>query len=134
MNEKSKDSAPRDMDTVRFFSLVSMFASSAYQAMGKISNPVTGKVERNLDGAQGMIDILLMLGKKTEGNLSEDEKRLLTSTITELQMNFVKEKEKPEPETEKEDEAEKPEEGAEEKKESDESAEEKEEDKSEKER
>ncbi len=92
----------RDMDTVRFFSLVSMFATSAYQSMGKIANPMTGKVERNLDSAQGMIDILVMLRNKTEGNLNEEEKKILASSITDLQLNFVKEKDKPEPEKKEE--------------------------------
>ena len=99
MAEEKKFSG-QDMDAVRFFSLVSMFVTSAYQSMGKIANPLTGKVERNLDGAQGMIDILIMLKKKTAGNLTEDEERLLTSSITDLQLNFVKEKEKPEPKAE----------------------------------
>lgn len=106
----------RDMDTVRFFSLVSMFATSAYQSMGKIANPMTGKVERNLDGAQGMIDILIMLKKKTEGNLTEEETKILASSITDLQLNFVKEKDKPEPESEPEKKEEPKEEAKEDKK------------------
>jgi len=114
MNDADKTPSPRDMDTVRFISLISMFASSAYQSMGKIANPITGKVERNLDGAQGMIDILVTLQKKTRGNLTKDEERMLTSTISDLQMNFVKEKERPSPVPEKKEGAEEAEEKAEE--------------------
>jgi len=98
MNEENKIPTAQDMDMVRFFSLVTMFASSAYQSMGKIANPVTGKVERDMDTAQGFIDILLMLKKKTAGNLSENEEKILDSTISDLQMNFVQEKAKPEQE------------------------------------
>ena len=98
MNEEKKQPTPQDMDTVRFISLVSMFASSAYVSMGKISNPATGKTERDLDAARGFIDILIMLKTRTAGNLERDEERMLASTISDLQMNFVKEKEKPEPE------------------------------------
>ena len=87
-----------DMDTARFISLVSMFYTSAYQSMGKLANPLTGKAERNLEAAQGFIDILIMLRSKTAGNLTDDEQKLLNSSISDLQLNFIKEKEKPEPE------------------------------------
>jgi Domain of unknown function (DUF1844) len=103
MNEENKIPTPQDMDTVRFFSLVTMFASSAYQGMGKIANPMTGKADRNLDSAQGFIDILIMLKKKTSGNLSENEEKILDSTLSDLQMNFVQEKAKPEPEEQEEE-------------------------------
>ncbi len=98
MEEKDRKPTAQDMDTVRFISLVSMFASSAYSSMGKIANPATGKVERDLDAARGFIDILIMLKTRTEGNLSKEEERLLASTVSDLQLNFVREKEKPEPE------------------------------------
>jgi hypothetical protein len=100
MNEQDRQPTSQDMDTVRFISLVSMFASSAYMSMGKIANPATGKAERDLDAARGFIDILVMLKTKTAGNLTKDEDKIITSTISDLQMNFVKEKEKPEPEPE----------------------------------
>jgi Domain of unknown function (DUF1844) len=107
MTEEMKIPTSQDMDTVRFFSLITMFASSAYQSMGKIANPMTGKAERNLDSAQGFIDILVMLKTKTNGNLTDDEEKIITSTISDLQMNFVQEKAKPEPVKKEEKEAEK---------------------------
>jgi len=97
MEEKKSQPTPQDMDTVRFISLVSMFASSAYMSMGKIANPATGKSERDLDAARGFIDILVMLKARTAGNLTRDEEKMISSTISDLQMNFVREKEKPEP-------------------------------------
>jgi len=100
MNEQDRQPTSQDMDTVRFISLVSMFASSAYMSMGKIANPASGKAERDLDAARGFIDILVMLKTKTAGNLTKDEDKIITSTISDLQMNFVKEKEKPEPKPE----------------------------------
>lgn len=103
MTEEMKIPTSQDMDTVRFFSLITMFASSAYQSMGKITNPVNGKLERNLDSAQGFIDILIMLKAKTNGNLTDDEEKIITSTISDLQMNFVQEKAKPEPERKEEE-------------------------------
>ncbi len=49
------------MDTVEknemmFVQLVSMFQAAALQQMGKIKNPVSDKVERNMEQAQLSID------------------------------------------------------------------------------
>jgi len=43
----------------------------------------------NLDIARHSIDMLAMLQKKTAGNLTLDEKRLLENTLTELRFRYV---------------------------------------------
>ncbi len=58
------------MDTVEknemmFVQLVSMFQAAALQQMGKMKNPVTDKVERNMEQAQLSIDLIDMLKEKT---------------------------------------------------------------------
>jgi len=79
-----------------FTYLISTFYSSAWMQMGKMANPVTNKVERDLEQAQFSIDLLDMLKAKTEGNLSEDETRLLDHAIKELKMNYMEEMKKDE--------------------------------------
>ena len=54
-------------------------------------NPMTGKIEKNLDQAKVTIDTIVMLKNKTEGNLSEDEKNVLNSIVQQLQLNYVDE-------------------------------------------
>ena len=73
-------------------------------AMGKIKNPVSDKIERNLEHAKIYIDTLDMLVAKTKGNLSEYEEKFLTETLKELKLNYVDEvdKEKKEKDTKKE--------------------------------
>ena len=80
-----------DKDEALFLSIMYSFHAAAMQQMGKIANPFTGKVERDLNGARGTIDVLVMFRKKTEGNLTDRERRVLTGLITELQLNFVDE-------------------------------------------
>jgi hypothetical protein len=63
-------------------------------AMGKIKNPVTDKIERNLEHAKIYIDSLDMLMAKTKGNLSEYEEKFLTETLKELKLNYVDEVDK----------------------------------------
>lgn len=81
----------QDKNALLFAQLVMTFQTAAWQQMGKIKNPLTDKIERNLDQARYSIDILEMLRNKTKGNLSEDEQRFLNHVISELQLNFVDE-------------------------------------------
>lgn len=80
-----------DKDRALFAQLVMSFQAAAWQQLGKIKNPLTDKIERNLDQARYSIDILEMLRNKTKGNLSEDEQKFLTHVISELQLNYVDE-------------------------------------------
>jgi len=80
-----------DRDEAIFLSIVYSFHAAAMQQLGKLASPLSGKVERDLDGARGTIDVLHMLRKKTEGNLGERERRTLNAVITELQLNYVDE-------------------------------------------
>jgi hypothetical protein len=73
----------------RFFRLVATFEAAAMQQLGKIAGPVTGDVEIHLDGASDSIDMLDMIRAKTEGNLNDDERRLLEHVLYQLRMNYV---------------------------------------------
>ncbi len=80
---------------VLFMNLIAMFHSLAWQQLGKVKNPVTGEIERNLEGARGLIDTLEMLKDKTEGHRSPDEERFLNDILKELRLNYVEEANKP---------------------------------------
>ena len=110
MTEEKKDDL-NGIESLRFLSLVSMLVTSAYVCLGKLARPQDGKVERDLDEAQGLIDLLITLRNKTAGNLSQKEADYLKNVISDLQLNFVREKEKPSPAPEKETPAAGPREG-----------------------
>ena len=76
--------------------IIEMFRFQTWMAMGKVANPVSGEIERNLDVARQMIDLLGELEVRTEGNRSEDETKLLQGVLTELRMNYLDESKKPE--------------------------------------
>jgi hypothetical protein len=78
-----------ELDKMMFINLVMMLSSSGMQQLGKLMDPAKGKTEVNLEGAQFVIDTLLMLKSKTKSNLDKDEERLITNTIATLQMNYV---------------------------------------------
>lgn len=76
---------------MHFIGLVSALASSAMVQMGKIANPMTGKIERDLDGAKASIDMLEMLKEKTMGNLTKDESGALLPLLSNPQLNYIDE-------------------------------------------
>jgi hypothetical protein len=76
-----------------FVNLILMFKTAAMQQMGKIMNPLTGKVERSLDQARFSIDMIEMLKEKTKGNVPAELEKLADSTLVELRMNYVEEAE-----------------------------------------
>lgn len=82
-------------DEKSFMYLVGTFQSSAWIAMGEMENPMTKKIEANLDQASFYIDLLEMIETKTKGNLSEYEEQFLINTISELKMKFIEEKKIP---------------------------------------
>jgi hypothetical protein len=79
---------------VLFMQLVLTFHSAVMQHLGKIKNPLTDKIERNLEQARLSIDMLDVIKAKTQGNLTENEKTLLERLIRESKMNYVDEVEK----------------------------------------
>lgn len=82
----------------QFMGFVGLLTNSAMQQLGKLVNPLTGKVERNLEGAKATIDMVKMLQVKTRGNLSREEQQLLDASLSSLQLNYVDElKRKDEP-------------------------------------
>jgi len=72
-----------------FTSLVLSLSSTAWIALGKIADPVTGKINMDLKGAKFSIDTLIMLRDKTKGNLTDDEQKLLNGVIADLQANYA---------------------------------------------
>jgi hypothetical protein len=74
-----------------FIQLLYIFHASAMQALGKMKNPLTGKIERNLEQAKQSIEIFEMLKEKTVNNLSPESVKALDNFLTEIRLNYVDE-------------------------------------------
>jgi hypothetical protein len=83
-----------DYNDQLFAQLLYIFQASAMQGMGKITNPVTNTIERNMEQAKQSIDMLEMIKDKTKGNLSPEIERLLNTSLSELRLNYVDESNK----------------------------------------
>lgn len=76
---------------IHFLQFVSSLYSSCMFQLGKIMNPLTGKVEKDLAGARATIELLRMIEAKTKGNLSDKEKNAISEALANMQMNYVDE-------------------------------------------
>ena len=97
-HETQESSAPAETVTdqqnqqpfqIDFSTFIMSLTSSAFYHLGDIADPETGKTETNLPAVHQTIDMLTMLRGKTQGNLNEEENKLLEQLIYELQMKYV---------------------------------------------
>ena len=72
-----------------FFNYIASLGFQAMIFLGEVPNPITNQTEKNLKQAKFLIDTLVLLREKTEGNLSKEEAELLNGSIYELQRRFV---------------------------------------------
>ena len=86
--EESKARGP--LPKGNFAALVSMLVTQALFALGVLEVRGQEKREPDLEMAKYNIDMLATLEKKTKGNLTEEEKRVLENTLNEVRMAYVK--------------------------------------------
>ena len=94
---ESQAMADEQKNELLFTQIIFMFQSAAMQHLGKVKNPLTDRIERDLDQARHTIDILGMLEEKTRGNLNPHGKQFLEHVLFELRMNYVDEANRPPP-------------------------------------
>lgn len=71
-------------------SLFYMLATSAMVNLGAVPDPISKKTMTNLEMAKHNIDTLGILQKKTSGNLTDEESKLLDDILYDLRMRYVR--------------------------------------------
>jgi hypothetical protein len=71
--------------------LVFSLQAAAMQQLGKIQNPMTGEVDKDLDQAKATIDVIDMLKVKCRTETPEDLLRMIDSAVMDLQLNYMDE-------------------------------------------
>jgi hypothetical protein len=84
---------PEKKHKALFITLIQQFQMQGWVSLGRIKNPTSDQIERNLNMAVYTIDTLAMLKEKTRGNLDEDESRFLEQTLTDLRLSLDSDKE-----------------------------------------
>ena len=80
---------PGDALPVNFSSFILSLATSALIHLGEELDPATGEKSIALPNARQVIDLITLLEEKTQGNLTKDEKTLLSQLLFTLRMKFV---------------------------------------------
>ena len=73
-----------------FAGLVNTLTTQAFFAMGILRTKEDKDIPADLELARYNIDMLEVLGTKTSGNITDEEKKLLDNTLHQLRMAFVK--------------------------------------------
>ncbi len=73
-----------------FAALVSMLTTQALFALGLLQVKGQEEKEPDLEMAKYNIDILETIQEKTKGNLTKEEETVLTNTLSELRMGYVR--------------------------------------------
>lgn len=79
----------RDLPAADFVTLVNMLVTNAMVFLGQMPAPGSQQYMRNLPQAQHMIDLLMVLREKTQGNLTRDEEQMMQDLLPQLQMAYV---------------------------------------------
>ncbi|MBS1538524.1 MAG: DUF1844 domain-containing protein [Bacteroidetes bacterium] len=80
---------------IDFSGIVQMFQMEGYVALGKLKHPATDTIEKNLDHASFIIDLISVIEDKTRGNLTDGEQRFIQQTLQDLRLNYVAESNNP---------------------------------------
>jgi hypothetical protein len=73
-----------------FAALVSMLVTQALFALGLVQVEGQAEKEPDLELAKYSIDMLETIEKKTKGNLTEQEAKILENTLSQVRMAYVK--------------------------------------------
>jgi len=76
-------------DPTSFVNFLMSIASNAASALGMMEHPVTHQREVDLELGKHWIDVIGMLQKKTNGNLSKQEAQMLEGFLSDLRMQYV---------------------------------------------
>jgi len=87
--EFSEEDLADARDPASFVSFLMSIASNAASALGMMEHPVTHQREVDVELGKHWIDVLGMLEKKTAGNLTPQEKRMLEGLLADLRMQYV---------------------------------------------
>ncbi len=77
---------PSDRSLVGLFM---MLASSALVALGEAPEPGIGQGRANPQEAAALVDLLVLLREKTEGNRTPEENEVLAELIYDLQLRYI---------------------------------------------
>lgn len=86
---KTEDPRSRQLPPMDFAHFVMSLAETVLFHLGLIRIPGSDEPRKDIQAARQTIDLLALLEEKTRGNLTDNEKKILTETLFQLRMAFV---------------------------------------------
>jgi hypothetical protein len=88
---EQKESPPHPpLPEVNFSTFIISLSTEVLFHLGEFPHPVSGERQKDLPLAKHAIDTLAMLKEKTQGNLSDEEQKLLEGMLYDLRMAFIR--------------------------------------------
>ena len=96
--EEKREEPPREgspeqelpLPEISFINFLFSLSTSALIQLGEIEDPISQKMVKDLPLAKQTIDLIGMLEKKTKGNLTPDEEKLMENILYDLRIRYVK--------------------------------------------
>ena len=87
--EKNHSKTEGTKETVLLAQLIEILAQNAIMLLGVLPDRQGRQRPPDLNGAEMMIEMLSVLQKKTKGNLSKEEEKIIATTLYQLQAAFA---------------------------------------------
>jgi len=87
--ERRSRSSERQLPPMDFSGFIVGLAETALFQLGFLRIPGQEEVNKDLQAAKHTIDLIALLEEKTTGNLTDQEKKVLSDTLFQLRMAFV---------------------------------------------
>ena len=79
-----------DQTLMNFSNIILSYAVNATIHLGLSPDPATGQISIDLNRAKDLIYILDVRKDKTQGNLTEDEEKIMSETLSNLKNLYIK--------------------------------------------
>ena len=97
--KKAEETRREPLPKGNFAALISMLVTQAFFAMGLLQVKGQEPKDADLELAKYNIDMLETIEEKTKGNLTEEEKKVLENTLSQVRMAYVQISEQVPPKT-----------------------------------
>ncbi len=87
--EQAQKQQGMNLPDADFQGLLSVFATQAYLALGLLKTSQDAEPIQDFPMAKYNIDMLAVIQEKTQGNLDDDEAKMLEEAVNNLRMAFV---------------------------------------------
>jgi len=88
---EKKEPPPRPpLPEVNFSTFIVSLSTEVLFHLGEFPHPVSGEKQKDLPLAKHAIDTLAMLKEKTQGNLSDEEQKLMEGMLYDLRMAYIR--------------------------------------------